>query len=278
MRNLLLFLSRFHVFFIFVLLQVASFSLYIRQNHYQKAAFVTSANSVTGSFYEGVSNVEGYFALQGENQKLQEENARLRALLIESQYIDTSTFTLKTDSALNQKYLYIPADVVRNTTNLKNNYITLNIGSRHGVAADMGVISPEGVVGIVHKVSPNFCTVISLLNSHALIPPKIDSVLNNGSVKWDGKDARYAVLKDINMHVPLKKGMEIVTSNLSAVFPENIPIGTLEEAEVPQGENFYKTKVRLHTNFENLRKVYVVQNLYTTEQDTLEKISNIDSK
>lgn len=278
MRNLLLFLARFHLFFIFVLLQVVSFSLYIRHNHYQKAIFLSTSNQVTGNFYQGVTNVEEYFALQDENDKLQQENARLRALLLESQYIDTSSFTLKADTGLNQKYLYIPADVVRNTTHLKNNYITLNIGSNHGITEDMGVISPQGVVGIVHKVSTNFCTVISVLNSFALIPPKIDSVLNNGSIKWDGIDARYAVLKDINMHVPLKEGMEIVTSNLSRVFPENIPIGVLEEAYVPQGENFYNTKVKLHTNFENLYKVYVVKNLYAQEQDTLEKKSNIDAK
>lgn len=278
MRNLLLFLSRFHVFFIFILLQVVSFTLYIRSNHYQKAIFVSTANNVTGNFYQGVSNVEEYFSLQSENEKLQNENAKLRALLSESQYIDTATFSLKTDSVLKQKYLYIPAEVVRNTTHLKNNYITLNVGSSHGVKEDMGVISPEGVVGIVHKVSPNFCTVISVLNSYALIPPKIDSVLNNGSIKWNGEDANYVVLEDINMHIPLKQGMEIVTSNLSKVFPENVPIGRLEEVNLREGGNFYDTKVKLHTNFSNLQKVYVVQNLYALEQDTLEKTSNIDAK
>lgn len=278
MRNLLLFLARFHLLFIFVLLQVVGFALYIQHNHYQKAIFLSTSNRVTGEFYDGVNSVEEYFALQSENEKLQYENARLRALLKESLYIDTSSFVLKTDSALNQKYLYIPAEVVRNTTHLKNNYITLNVGSRHGVKEDMGVISPEGVVGIVHKVSPNFSTVISMLNSYALIPPKIDSVLNNGSIKWDGKSSSYVVLEDINMHIPIKEGMEVVTSNLSKVFPENVPIGVLEEVVLPEGGNFYETKVKLHTNFDNLQKVYVVENLYAIEQDTLEKKSNIDAK
>jgi len=278
MRNLLLFLARFHLFFIFVLLQVVSFSLYIRHNHYQQAIFISTSNQVTGNFYQGISSIEAYFSLQDENDKLHQENARLRALLVKSQYIDTAIFTLKADTTLHQKYLYIPAEVVRNTTHLKNNYITLNIGSKHGVKEDMGVISPQGIVGIVHKVSTYFCTVISLLNSFTLIPPKIDSVLNNGSIKWDGNDARYAVLKDINMHIPLKKGMEIVTSNLSSIFPENIPIGILEEAYIPEGENFYTTKVKLHTNFENLYKVYVIQNLYAQEQDTLEKKYNINAQ
>lgn len=275
MRNLLLFIARFHLFFIFVLLQTVSFSLYIRQNHFQKAIFFNTSNQITGSFYQGVSDVEEYFALRGINDKLQEENARLRSLLKESEYIDTSAFTLKQDSSLRQKYTYIPADVVRNTVNLKNNFLTLNIGSNHGVREEMGVISSKGVVGIVHKVSPNFCTVISLLNSNIRIAPKIDSVLNQGSLVWDGRSPQYAVLEDVNAYFRIKEKMEVVTSNLSSVFPENIPIGVIEELYVPSGEDFFKIKVKLHTNFDNLHKVYVVENLLKPEQDLLEQSSTV---
>lgn len=275
MRNLLLFIARFHLFFIFVLLQTVSFSLYIRQNHFQKAIFFNTSNQITGSFYQGVSDVEEYFALRGINDKLQEENARLRSLLKESEYIDTSAFTLKQDSSLRQKYTYIPADVVRNTVNLKNNFLTLNIGSNHGVREEMGVISTKGVVGIVHKVSPNFCTVISLLNSNIRIAPKIDSVLNQGSLVWDGRSPQYAVLEDVNAYFRIKEKMEVVTSNLSSVFPENIPIGVIEELYVPSGEDFFKIKVKLHTNFDNLHKVYVVENLLKPEQDLLEQSSTV---
>ncbi len=271
MRNLLLFIARFHLFFIFVLLQTVSFSLYIRQNHFQKAIFFNTSNQITGSFYQGVSDVEEYFALRGINDKLQEENARLRGILKESEYIDTAAFTLKQDSSLRQKYTYIPADVVRNTVNLKNNFLTLNIGSNHGVHEEMGVISSKGVVGIVHKVSPNFCTVISLLNSNIRIAPKIDSVLNQGSLVWDGRSPQYAILEDVNAYFRIKENMEVVTSNLSSVFPENIPIGVIEELYVPSGEDFFKIKVKLHTNFDNLHKVYVVENLLKPEQDLLEQ-------
>jgi rod shape-determining protein MreC len=276
MRNLLLFIARYHLFFLFVILQSTSFYLYIRQNHFQKAIVLTTSNQVTGNYYQGVASVKEYFSLQRTNNELQAENARLRSLLQESRFADTAKFTLKTDSFLRQKYTYIPAEVVRNTVNLKNNFLTLNVGSRHGIEEDMGVIGPDGVVGIVQKVSANFCTAISLLNPNARIPPKVDSVLNSGSVKWDGKNPRYVSLEDINMHVPLTKGRTVTTSSLSAVFPENIPIGIIEDLYIPPGENFYKIKVKLFTNFENLNKVYVVKNLLRNEQDTLETQSAID--
>lgn len=278
MRNLLLFIARYHLFFIFLLLQGISLFLIVQQNYYQRAVFVNTSNQVTGQFYQRVSDVKEYFSLRTVNDELAAENARLRAQLKESQYVDTSKFGVKEDTTLHQKYTYIDADVIRNTVNFKNNYLTLNRGSKHGVIEGMGVISSEGVAGTVYKVSTNFCTVISLLNTNTRIPPKIEGNNYFGTLTWDGKDPRFASLTDISMHVPVKEGQRVVTSNYSKIYPENIPIGTIETKYVPPGENFYKIKVRLFTNFETLRKVYIVKNLLQAEQDTLERRSDIDPR
>ncbi|HYG14319.1 MAG TPA: rod shape-determining protein MreC [Bacteroidia bacterium] len=278
MRNLLRFIARYHLFFTFLALEGIAFWIFMRHDHFQRSVFVNTSNQVTGQFYERVANVKEYFGLRQVNEELAKENARLLALLKESQYVDTSEFTLKNDTALRQKYLYIDAEVIRNTVNLKNNYLTLNRGSNHGVMAGMGVISSNGVVGMVYMVSPNFCTVISLLNSNTRIPPKIEDNDYFGTLTWEGKDPRYATLNEINMHVPVKEGQRVVTSGYSKVYPENIPIGVIEEKYVPPGENFYKIKVKLFTNFEALRKVYIVNNLLQAEQDSLETRSDIDAR
>lgn len=276
MRNLLLFISKYHVFFIFLLLEAVSFSLYIRFNYYQRASFINTANEVTGNFYSGVSSVEEYFALRSINDDLQRENAELRARLNESMRLDTARFQLKLDTQLRQKYTYMPADVVKNSVNRANNFITLNKGSAQGVEQGMGVITDQGVAGVIFKVSENFSVAMSLLNKNFKIPPKIEENNYFGSITWNGDDPRYASFEDLNMYVPVKEGQKVVTSNNSNIFPENIPIGVIEEKYVPPGSNFYKIKVRLFTNFETLRKVYVVKNLLKTEQDLLEKQSNID--
>lgn len=278
MRNLLLFFVRYHLLFLFLALQGISLYIYIQYNNYQRSVFYNSSNYVVGQFYQRVNNVKSYFNLRTVNNDLAEENARLRALLKESQYIDTSTFRLKEDTTLHQKYMYIDADVIRNTVNLKNNFITLNRGSVHGITEGMGVISSKGVVGKIHTVSANFCTVLSLLNPNTRIPPKIEGNDYFGTLTWDGDNPSFATLNEINMHAPVKEGQRVVTSGYSNIYPENIPIGTIEEKFVPPGENFYKIKVRLFTNFETLQKVYIIKNLLQAEQDTLEKRSNIDPR
>lgn len=275
MRNLLLFIARYHLFILFILLQVVAISIYVREHGHSKAVFFNTSNQVTGTYYQTIADITRYFSLPRVNRELADENARLRAMLKESQYADTGILRLKQDSTLRQKYLYISAEVLRNTVNYKNNFLTLNRGSRHGITEGMGVISPNGVVGMVHKVSQNFCSVLSLLNSNTRIPPKIADSNYFGTLVWEGKDPRYASLIEVNMHVPVKVGQQVSTSGYSSVYPENIPIGVIEEKNLMPGSNFYNLKVKLYTSFQNLKKVYIVKNLYRAEQDSLENNPNI---
>ena len=52
MRNLLNFLIKYNYWFLFLLLEVASFILLFRFNHYQQSVYFTSANGVAGKVYE----------------------------------------------------------------------------------------------------------------------------------------------------------------------------------------------------------------------------------
>jgi rod shape-determining protein MreC len=55
--------------------------------------------------------------------------------------------------------------VVNNSVSHRQNYITINIGRNNGAYQGMGVISNDGVVGVIAATSPNYSTVISLLNT-----------------------------------------------------------------------------------------------------------------
>jgi rod shape-determining protein MreC len=94
----------------------------------------------------------------------------------------------------------------------------------------MGVISENGIVGIVLNVSEKYATVLSFLNNNTKISAKL--ALNGafGSLVWDGKDPRFAKLLDVNKHVPIQVNDEIITSNYSTIFPEGIPIRSEERS------------------------------------------------
>jgi rod shape-determining protein MreC len=135
----------------------------------------------------------------------------------------------------------------------------------------MGVLGPQGVVGLVTQCSEHYSTVLSLLHRRARLGSKLKDSQYFGSLQWDGKDYRQGVLKDIPNHVVISIGDTIVTSGYSSIYPAEIPVATIAEFNEVPGENFYDIKVDFTTNFKNLSYVYVVKNLHRSEFDALEE-------
>jgi rod shape-determining protein MreC len=271
MRNIFLFLWRSYFFLLFLLLEVVSFYLIIQNNNYQKSSFINSTNAVSASIYSNVSNITEYLRLKSANEALAKENALLRAQAPSAFYNNIVMRSSVEDSSFRQKYTYITAKVINNSVNKRNNYLTLNRGSLHGIKKDMGVISSNGIVGIVKEVSPHYCSVLSLLHKDTKISAKIAKSDYFGSILWEGGDSQYATLHDIPKHVVLKSGDRIITTSYSAIFPEGITIGTIVSGEVKPGDNFHTIKVLLSTNFQNITHVYIVNNLMKEEQTALEQ-------
>jgi rod shape-determining protein MreC len=279
MRNLISFIWKNNIVILFLILEIICFYFILSKTKYQRASLVNSSNELSASVLSISSSIKNYFYLKDENEKLAAENAELRSKILSSLSIVSNVAYVKKDTSIHQKFTYSSAKVVNNSTNLRNNYLTLNKGWKQGVKKDMAVISASGVVGQVKDVSENFCTVMSLLHSRTIISSKIKKDGSYGPLTWDSDDDyNTATLHDIPTHVRLMKGDSIVTSPYSLTFPENIMIGTVESFERKSGEYFYTIKVRLNTYFKKLNLVYIVTNIYKEEQEALEKQTTNDSK
>lgn len=278
MRNLVLFIWKHYFFFLFLLLEALCIYLVVQNNYYQRATFINSSNGVAANILQTSTNVEQYFYLKDQNEKLAKENADLHAQKAGSFDITANKEFTINDTTYHQKYIYTSAKVVNISTNRRNNFLTLNKGTKQGIQNNMAVITSTGVVGQVKDVSENFCTVMSLLHSKTTINAKIKKDGSYGPLTWDGTDFQYATLNDIPTHVRLIKGDVIVTSAYSRTFPENILIGTVESFERQSGKYFYTIKVKLSTDFKKLSYVYIVKNIHKDEQEELEKRSESDTK
>lgn len=270
MRNLLKFLIHYHVAFLFVALEVVAFTITIQNNFYQRASFINNTTEISGNIYRIYSSVVEYFNVRNENDKLALENTALRKLLKSNYIINDKNIQQANDLIYKQKYDYINAKVINNSVFRQTNYITLNKGRNQGIKPDMGVINSQGIVGIVKDVSYNFSIVIPTININAHISAKIKKTDYFGTLSWDGKDYRYALLNEIPFHVKVSKGDTVVTSGYSSIFPEGIIIGVVKDFNFNQGNNFYNIYIQLSTDFMNLNHVNVVSNLYKDEQKILE--------
>jgi rod shape-determining protein MreC len=160
---------------------------------------------------------------------------------------------------------------VNNSVSLQNNYITIHRGERQGVKKDMGVISPQGVVGIVVNTSENFAVVMTMLNRQGSVSAKIKKTGEVGKVQWDGQTPDYVTMVNIPKSVKIQKGDSVVTSGYSLSFPPNVMVGTVADVVDEKSSNFYTLKLKPATNFYSVEYVTVVDNLQKEEQKRLEE-------
>ncbi len=270
MGNIIRFILNNLFAILFVLLELLSFHLIRNQNSYQRASFFNAFSNLKSRIHNESYSLRRYLNLNEINYALVQENKQLRNYLKDNYKTSITDFISIDDSIENKWYDYEEVKIINNSTNKQHNYITLNKGSIQGIEPEMGVISSNGVVGIVHSVSRNFALVLPILNSDFKLSSRIKRNNYFGSLSWDGSDYRFATLNEIPYHVELFKGDTIVTSGFSPHFPEGIIVGFIEDFEVKDG-NFYTIKVLLANDFKQISNVYVIDNLFKDEQINLEK-------
>lgn len=91
------------------------------------------------------------------------------------------------------EYQIFKANVIKNSLNKADNYITLDRGTTEGIRPEMGVVDANGVVGIVYKTSPHYSLVIPLLNSKSSISCKIVGSDYFGYLKWEGGNSPFCL-------------------------------------------------------------------------------------
>ncbi len=270
MRNLLKFIQKNSFFFLFIVLMTIALSLTIIRQQYQQSLFISSSNRFIATIYNHYNNINSYFLLKEVNKQLMQDYADLLDEQAGSFIITNKHVHEVRDTLIRRRYSYMAADVINNSVIRRNNYITLNKGAVHGVKPDMGIITPNGVAGIIISVSQNFSVAMSLLHSDMLVSAKIKKNNQLGSLRWEGIDYRKAFLTYLPPHLELNEGDSIVTSGFSTVFPENVFIGTISDWEIRRGDTFFTAEVELAMDFNRLWHVFIVKNLMKEEQKELE--------
>ncbi len=271
MRNIFVFLLRFHFFILFVILQIIAFSFFLKSTNYQRAKLTSFGNEVAGRVYEKTNAVYRYFDLENANRKLATENTRLQNTLdsLYSKKIDTTRYLWRVDTS--RHYRYTVAQVIHNSINRRSNFIMLNKGSKDGLRKDMAVITSTGVVGIVENVSEHFAWVMSILNKNTRISGRITSNNQMGTIVWNGFNPRMGDLVDVPPHIKIAKSDTVVTSGFSFIFPPGILVGFIENFEAEEHEHFSTIPFRFSVDYNSLNYVYVIENLYQQEQKQLEQ-------
>lgn len=270
MRGLLNFLLRYKTLILFLILEATALFMITRSHNYHQTVFYGVARNISGFISGGFEKGAYYFRLRQENEELLSENMMLRQRIESLTSTPPGEFVPVRDSISGINYTYLSARVINNSVNKQKNFITLDVGSLHGVTNGMGVASSTGVVGVVVGVSKNYSEVMSLLNTEFRLSASIERNDYFGSLAWDGINYRYATLSEIPHHVIVNEGDTIITSGYSAIFPAGLMVGALT-GEQNRGGDFVSLQVQLSADFKKLSYVYVIGNLTREERNSLEE-------
>ncbi len=267
MRNLIIFLRKYlHIILFGVLGGICIFFLY-GSSAYRQWALKSFMLEISSPIYQMQNNITEYFHLKHINQELVEQNKLLLDKTTNIEIIADNSKSIDSSQAF--LFEYQPAKVISSSINLQNNVIILDKGSKDGITPDMGVISPQGIVGIVKEVSPNFSMVLSMLSSQFNVSVKTKRTEVVGVLTWDGRDYRYMQFGNLTNIESINIGDTII-SHYSLMFPPDYPIGVISGGLKNKAiGGYYTLQVKLLSKLDNLHDVYIVKSHFADELNAL---------
>ena len=268
MRSIYYLISRFHVLILFVLLEIFALSLVFKSHKYQEVKFLNTSNAFAGNILGYVNSFYSFIHLGTNNKALIEENVRLKAQIrYQNNYTYDSTLPKNSEQ---YTFEYIPAKIVNNSINKNINYITLNKGSKDGIEKGLGVVSSNGVVGVITNISENFSLVMSVISIKSLIGVKHKNTNALGNLRWNGNNPYVLQVDNLSKTLPVKINDTIVTAGFSSLFPPDIVVAKVKRLKPEESTSFYEMDVQLTNNINSLSYVYVVKNSKKKEIDALQ--------
>ncbi|HHT9129695.1 MAG TPA: rod shape-determining protein MreC [Candidatus Brocadiaceae bacterium] len=158
----------------------------------------------------------------------------------------------------NIKTNLIPADIIGYDTSNFRKSVTINVGSKHGVKPNDLVVSNNALVGRITKVSGGSSIVQLITDPASRVPGRV--LQTREQVIVEGNASAFCSLKYVPRWAKLKKGDEIVSSDIGGVYPPSLPIATIVENEIKGGSLFQSVKALPKVNISKIESVLVITN------------------
>ncbi len=220
-------------------------------------------------FYQMTDNISSFFQktfnttdLAKENQDLKEQLANLKSELAD--YDELQKENQRLSALLEYKqaqtnYQFKVAGIVAKDPGIWFDSFTINVGTSDGVAVDMPVVTPDGVVGRIEEVGLNWSKVMTVIDGRSGISSQIERTRDVGSVRGRMQSEPSDPLLDMDflpIDTDIQVGDNVLTSGIGGIYPKGLTIGQV--VEVGQQGNQKKVVVKSAVNFRNLEEVMVM--------------------
>lgn len=184
---------------------------------------------------EGFSS---FFSVYEENQRLREENARLRTNLTELAELQRKTQRyeelLKVQP--DEKITFVAARVIADATGPFVRTVLVNAGREQGLAKGQAVIDERGLLGRVITTGNRSARVLLLTDLNSRVPVLIEG--SNLKAIMVGDNSGKPVLEYLPPGSRIKAGARIVTTPDGGVFPPGVAVGIVSTSKAPRVDLF----------------------------------------
>ena len=150
----------------------------------------------------------------------------------------------------------VPSGVIGAGASLDFRTLTIDKGTKAGLAKNMAVIAPTGVVGRIVTPTANAAKVQLLIDRNAAAGALVERSRAQGVVLGAGEELLR--MDFVASTSDVRTGDTIVTSGIDGIYPKGFVIGTVER--VGPGNGIYKAiRVRPSVDFNRLEDVLVVK-------------------
>jgi rod shape-determining protein MreC len=208
-----------------------------------------------------------YFALQNtskDNEQLRRENDSLKMQLTQLQGKAAEADRLAALLNFRQSHADVPmiaARVIGASAGAASQTIQLDRGERDGISRNMGVITPDGIVGKVVESYPNASQVLLLTDKDSGVGAMLAESRIQSPVGGQGEP--LLLMKYVANDDTVNPGERVVTSGMDRIFPRDLPVGTV--AEIKPGNPFKQIRIKPAANLERLEEVLVLLSLHPLE-------------
>lgn len=215
-------------------------------------------------------------------KSLEKENEELRTQLADAQE-NLNQVQLNQEELDNLKSLYdmdhnyadydkIAANVIGKDAGNWFSVFLIDRGSNDGITVGMNVLADGGLAGIVIQVGPNYAKVRSIIDDNSNVSARnlstSDLCVVSGSLKTMNESSLIDFDDLRDKEDQAKVGDQIVTSNISDMFLEGIPIGYITDIKTDSNNLTKSGHIATIVDFEHLDDVFVILQTKDISTDT----------
>lgn len=135
----------------------------------------------------------------------------------------------------------------------------INKGSLDGIQNDMGVITPQGIVGKIIDTQPRYAQVLLISDRNSAIGAIVQRTRDEGVIQ--GIDSNALQLKYLPHDSQVSIGDLLVTSGMEGSFTKGLIIGHVENIEKGDGEMFLKIRTTVAVDVRKIEEVMIIQSI-----------------